>query len=629
MRKFFPSLNKYSNYIFCDNAGGSQIPSHVLNNFEKFITNNYVQPKGNTILSKNMNNQLDNVRNIIDILLNNKRGTIVFGGSCTQLTYNLANSMENYLKIKDSNFILSNFSHEACISPFERIAKKNNLHIKWWCTINNENNNYKIDYNELLNMVDINTQLVVIPHVSNILGNIIDIKFIINEIKKKNSNTKILVDGVAYMPHGVIDVDYYNVDYYIVSFYKFCGLRISALYCLDDSLSINKNQNHYFFDNLNDKFSKKLELGGYNYECASSIIGLKDYLITIAKFFDYNNFKDSSIEIKFDRQLVLFVMDKIKNYEKIFSNMLKNSIKNLDNVEIVECNEKEKIPIYSLKFKDYNENNINLILNNLGILTSNGTFYCNRFFDINKLDKSRGLLRISLMHYNTIDECVKILDTLKLFVKIKSNFDFYINSELKNNICKDLKISFNDLNIDNYYENKRYRAYSLLSVKNLNNITIEGDISFYQADKYNNFNGNILRNYSNISKNILSNKSFKELIKKFKNTALTKMNLNIDYIQVHQIRVYANENNVNLVPEGLHQDGYNIIGMSCITRNNINGATSNIYDNNKNLIHSTILKEGELLILNDNKLYHDVTSIELIDKESEGFRDIFVFTSIS
>ena len=35
---------------------------------------------GNTILSKNMHNQLDNVKNITDILLNNKRGTTVFGG---------------------------------------------------------------------------------------------------------------------------------------------------------------------------------------------------------------------------------------------------------------------------------------------------------------------------------------------------------------------------------------------------------------------------------------------------------------------------------------------------------------------------------------------------------------------
>ena len=38
------------------------------------------------------------------------------------------------------------------------------------------------------------------------------------------------IDGVAYMAHGPIDVTDLDVDFYLVSFYKFCGLRVSALY---------------------------------------------------------------------------------------------------------------------------------------------------------------------------------------------------------------------------------------------------------------------------------------------------------------------------------------------------------------------------------------------------------------
>ena len=51
MRKYFPALMKYKNYIFCDNAGGSQVPKQVYNAFTEFLTNNYVQPYGNNILS--------------------------------------------------------------------------------------------------------------------------------------------------------------------------------------------------------------------------------------------------------------------------------------------------------------------------------------------------------------------------------------------------------------------------------------------------------------------------------------------------------------------------------------------------------------------------------------------------
>ena len=630
MKKFFPSLIKYKKTIFADNAGGSQIPYHVINNLNKFIINNYVQPVGNNNLSHLANKSLINVKNITNVLLNNKKGEIIYGNSCSQLSYNLANSIENYLKNKQGEIILTDFSHEACITPFEKIANKHNLKINWWSTINNKNNKYKIDYNNLINMVNTNTSLVILPHVSNILGNVVDIKYLTSEIKKKNIDTKILVDGVAYMPHGLIDVHEYGVDYYIVSFYKFCGLRISALYCLDSSLNNVNNQNHYFFNKLNNNFSKKLEIGGYNYECASSIIGLKEYLLNFAKLNNNTNELNINInEFKFNRKIVEFIMNKIYNYEKKIVNKFKNAINNMKNIEIIECNESDKIPIFSLKFKDYNENNINLIFNSLEILTSNGTFYCDRFFEVNKLNKNDGVLRISLMHYNNIEECNKILDILKLFEKINSSFEFKIDSKLKNNICIYLKNSFNDLNIDKYYENKRLRAYSLLDIHNIDNINIMGDIGFYQANNYNNYNGNILRNYQNISKNILYNNDFKYLIKTFKENALETMNIKINYLQIHQIRVYANETNINLVPEGIHQDGYNIIGMVCIDRYNIKGAISNIYDNNKNKIHNIQLEEGELLILNDNKLFHDVTNMELDNKEKQGHRDIFVFTSIS
>ena len=108
------------------------------------------------------------------------------------------------------------------------------------------------------------------------------------------------------------------------------------------------------------------------------------------------------------------------------------------------------------------------------------------------------------------------------------------------------------------------------------------------------------------------------------------MPYNSDYIFVHQIRVYAsNDTSVNLVPEGIHRDGYNIIGMCVINRENIQGGISNVYDSEKNIVLTNQLQRGEMLIVNDAKMYHDVTPIKLHDNNREGYRDIFVFTTIS
>ena len=84
-----------------------------------------------------------------------------------------------------------------------------------------------------------------------------------------------------------------------------------------------------------------------------------------------------------------------------------------------------------------------------------------------------------------------------------------------------------------------------------------------------------------------------------------------------------------MVPEGIHQDGYNIVGIACIARKNIKGGINLVYDSSKKLINNLQLAEGEMLILNDNKLYHDVLPIELYKEHEEGYRDILVFTTIS
>ena len=613
MRKFFPSLNKYNKLIFAENAGGTQVPEQVIETFTKFVTNNYVQPNSNNYLSKKMTKELEEIKNVTNIFFNNKDGILVYENSCSQLAYNLANSLKDYLfKDKYNEIILSDFSHESCITPFERIAKENNAIINWWKFENNH-----LDYNNLIKQISPHTRIVVLPHVSNILGNVIDIEYLSKKIKEKNPNTLILVDGVAYLPHDIIDINSYNIDYYIVSFYKFCGLRVSVLWNNKDSFNLIKNQNHYFFDSSN--FSNKLEIGGANYECLSSIKGLSKYLVDYSKIINYQNYS-------FNRNLLEIIFTNIKNYEKQLEESFRNCIEYNDEIEIIEDKNLRKIPIFSLRFKNYDLNNITLILNELGIICKNGTFYCNRLFENLKININQGTLRISLMHYNTFEEIQTITNYLNLFKKKDINFDF-AKYYLKGNDLY-FKSSFQTLPTDKYYNNKRNRAFSMLKIdKNI--IQIVGNLKFYQSEIYNNFNGNKLRDYDNINENLLYDNLFHDMIKTFMNKVNEEFKEYNNLLQIHQIRVYANQSEIDLVPEGIHQDGFNMIGICCVNRSNIDGGISNIYNNEKDIIYSDELKENEMIIINDRKLFHDVSAIKLKNNNLEGYRDVFVLTTIS
>ena len=626
MKKYFPSIIKYDNYSFLNNAAGSQVSEQVINNLNNNIINCYTQPFDNNIISLNNQDSIKNANNNTNIIINNNnKGKVIYGNSCSQLMFNLSKSIEKFLCENKGNIVISSFNHEACITPFERIALINNIEVRWWNINYDSNNNITtVDYNNLLEKIDKSTNLVIIPHVSNILGNIINLEYLSREIKKINTNIKILVDGVAYLPHGEVDVELYNIDLYVISFYKFCGLRISAMYIKNDFMENIENINHIFFDNEKINNENKMQIGGINYECLSSINGLIKYFDDVSKQFNYKN--NSEI---FDRNNYLFCMDKIKIYEKIFNKLFESLLKNNNSIICFQDKKISNVPIYSLKFKNYNSRYIVNTLNNFNIIVGGGTFYCNRLIEQLKLNKNDGVVRISLMHYNTFSEINNLIEILNKFKKYDMAFNFTLHSNLKNNLTNKIKDSFNNINIDSYYENKRLRAFSLLKI-NDNNLEIINNADFFQSTNYNSYNGNKIRKYENIPSCLLDDLCFKLLVKTFIENAESNMYDSIKYIYVHQIRVYAeNDKETNLIPEGIHRDGYNIIGMVCINRENISGGISGIYDSEKNKVYDVQLQSGEMLIVNDNKMFHDVTNIIKYKENKEGYRDIFVFTTIS
>tara|TARA_Y100000389_G_scaffold204916_1_gene260767 strand:+ start:95 stop:1927 length:1833 start_codon:yes stop_codon:yes gene_type:complete len=605
----FYSLLKYPDLIFCDNAGGTQIPKQVISRVNNFLENNYVQPFYNNILSNKLKSDLNEIRETTKIILNIKEGNIVYGNSATQLAYTLANSLtiNNYDKV-----ILTEFAHSAMVTPFIRRFN----HVDFW----NFTEISRIEYNNLIDKIDHTTSLVVLPHVSNVLGNIIDIKYLSTLIKEKNKNTKILVDGVAYMPHGIIDIDSYNIDYYIVSFYKFYGLRISAMYLTDDCLKHVVNQNNMIFDsNEYDINPSKLQLGGINYETVISILGIKDYLLEF-----YSTYKNLDInKITFTRNVFIETMMITKKYETSLVKLFRDSLSYNKEIEIIEDSTKSKVPIFALKFKNYNVKNINIVLNNLGILSNVGKFYCDFLL-------KEDILRISLAIYNSLESVKYITHILNIFTKKYSNFDFAKINKVENiDHLASLQNTFNYINQDVYYTNERFRAFSMLYIDNLDNIKIIGNMGFYQSQNYNNYNGDVYREYDNISTDVIENLLFKYYISVFRDKIILDYSYIPEYINVHQIRVVFDKQQYStVVPEGIHRDGYNIIMIICINRHNVKGGVNNIYRNDKTLLYSTTLFNSEAIIINDNKLLHDVSWLSRDNQDEIGYRDIFVLTSI-
>ena len=70
----------------------------------------------------------------------------------------------------------------------------------------------------LKTLLNDNVKLVVLPHVSNLVGEVVDLRTITQLAHEVGA--QVVVDGVAYAPHRAIDVQAWNVDWYVFSLYK-------------------------------------------------------------------------------------------------------------------------------------------------------------------------------------------------------------------------------------------------------------------------------------------------------------------------------------------------------------------------------------------------------------------------
>ena len=117
------------------------------------------------------------------------------------------------------------------------------------------------------------TRLVCVTHVSNILGQVNPVADIARFVHERGA--RICVDAVAYAPHRAIDVQAWDVDYYVFSLYKTYGPHYAVMYGKYDHLLELDTLYHYFYGK--DKVPGKLEPGNPSYECAYSTLAIRDY----------------------------------------------------------------------------------------------------------------------------------------------------------------------------------------------------------------------------------------------------------------------------------------------------------------------------------------------------------------
>lgn len=221
IRADFPILSQTVNgkpLVYFDNAATSQKPQVVIDaeaNYYKEINANI--HRGVHTLSQLATDAYEASRHKIQQHINAKFSHEVLFTSGTTHGINLvANGFASFLKPGDE-VMVSALEHHSNIVPWQMLCEKTGAKLVV-IPMNETGELIRSEYERLLSE---KTKIVTVNHISNALGTINPIKWMIE--KAHEVGAAVLIDGAQATPHLKPDVQDLECDFYVFSGHKICG----------------------------------------------------------------------------------------------------------------------------------------------------------------------------------------------------------------------------------------------------------------------------------------------------------------------------------------------------------------------------------------------------------------------
>jgi len=219
IKKDFDIFAQDGQLAYLDSCATSLTPRIVTDKLlEYYSSYNANVGRGVYHMSTRATEEFEASRKCVAHFLNAKTNEIVFTSGTTTSLNMIAYGL-SHITSSDDSIITTAMEHHANFIPWQQCADDNRADFRI-APITDEG---LLDIEKLLNLVDANTKILTLAHVSNVLGTINPIKEIIQKVRKKNPNTLIVIDAaqsVAHMPIDVIDID---CDFFVFSAHKLFG----------------------------------------------------------------------------------------------------------------------------------------------------------------------------------------------------------------------------------------------------------------------------------------------------------------------------------------------------------------------------------------------------------------------
>jgi cysteine desulfurase/selenocysteine lyase len=220
--------------IYLDSCATSLTPRPVVAKIlEYYNSYNANVARGSYHISTRATEEFELSREFVANFISAQTQEIVFTSGTTASLNMIAYGLANTISSSD-NIITTAMEHHANFIPWQIMAKNAKAQFK----IAPLTDTGELDVKTLLNLVNKNTKIVALTHVSNVLGTINPVKDIIQQIRIKNPKTIIVVDVAQSVAHLEVDVINLDCDFLAFSMHKLFGpTGVGVLYGKTEKLN--------------------------------------------------------------------------------------------------------------------------------------------------------------------------------------------------------------------------------------------------------------------------------------------------------------------------------------------------------------------------------------------------------
>jgi len=384
-------------WSFFENAGGSFVPTSVIERLTSYMTETQVQPGAVYPASARAADRMAEGHRLMAAMIGADDDEVTVSASTSINVYVLARALRP-LWADGDEVIVAVQNHEANSGPWRRLAETGINVVEW--PVDPETG--ALDTNVLQGLLTDRTRLVAFPHVSNILGAINDVTAITSMVH--DAGALVCVDGVAYAPHRAVDVKAWNVDFYLFSFYKVFGPHMGCLYGKRQLLLEAKGQYHYFVGE--DETALKLLPSGPQHEMISSLTGIADYFEALAAHHLDVPPNDFHARIKAVSALA-------SGHEEKLADKFLDFISSKPNVRLIgpaSSDSSVRAATFSFTVKDMPSAEVPSAMLADRVAISNGHFYAKRLVEaVGVKDAADGVVRVSMAHYTSMEDVDRLI----------------------------------------------------------------------------------------------------------------------------------------------------------------------------------------------------------------------------